>query len=44
MSNSPIERQMSNSEPAIEMGGNIAIASAPERMIALPAKFSRASA
>ena len=44
MSNRPIERQMSNSEPAIEIGGNMATASAPDRMIALPAKSSRASA
>jgi hypothetical protein len=35
---------MSNSEPTIEIGGNIATASAPERITALPAKSSRASA
>ena len=44
MSNRPIERQMSNSEPTIEIGGNMATASAPDRITALPAKSSRASA
>jgi hypothetical protein len=37
-------RHMSNSEPTIEIGGNIATASAPDRITALPAKSSRASA
>jgi hypothetical protein len=44
VSNSPMLRQTSNSEPTIEIGGNIAIASAPERISALPPKSSRASA
>ncbi len=35
---------MSNSGPMIEMAGNIAIASAPDRINALPEKSSRASA
>ena len=32
---------MSNSEPTIEIGGNIATASAPERISVLPVKSSR---
>ncbi len=39
-----MSRQTANSEPTIEIGGNIAIASDPERISALPVKFSRASA
>ena len=35
---------MSNSGPTTEIGGNIAIASAPPRMIPLPGKSSRAIA
>ena len=37
----PIARHMSNSEPTIEIGGNMATASAPERISALPVKSSR---
>ncbi len=44
MSKSPIVRQISNSEPTIEIGGNMATASAPDRITALPEKSSRASA
>jgi hypothetical protein len=32
---------MSNSEPTIEIGGNMATARAPERISVLPAKSSR---
>jgi hypothetical protein len=35
---------MSNSEPTMETGGNIATASEPDRISALPEKSSRASA
>ena len=35
---------MSNSGPTTEIGGNIAIASAPARMRVLPGKSSRAIA
>ena len=41
VSNRPIRRHRSNSEPTIEIGGNIAIASAPERISALPVNSSR---
>ncbi len=34
-------RHMSNSEPTTEIGGNIATASAPERITALPLKSRR---
>ncbi|MDX6661029.1 MAG: hypothetical protein QOJ55_1851, partial [Solirubrobacteraceae bacterium] len=36
VSKSPIDRQAANREPTIEIGGNIAIASAPDRISALP--------
>ena len=44
VSNRPTSRQMLNSEPTIEIAGNMATASEPERMTALPAKSSRDSA
>ena len=44
VSKRPMLRQMLNSEPTIEIGGNIATASAPDRITVLPAKSSRASA
>ena len=44
VSNRPMFRQVLKSDPTIEIGGNIAMASEPDRISALPAKFSRASA
>ncbi len=41
VSYSPIARHMSKSEPTIEMGGNMATASAPDRITVLPLKSSR---
>ena len=40
----PIARHMSNSGPTVEIGGNIAIASAPARINRLPGNSSRAIA
>jgi len=44
VSYSPVERQMLNSGPMIDTGGNIAIASAPDSSSDLPGKASRAMA
>src|SRR3954470_16072447 len=44
VSNRPTFRHRLNSEPTIEIGGNIATASEPDRMIVFPAKSSRDSA
>ena len=44
VSNSPMLRHRSKSEPVTEMGGKMASASAPERITFLPGKVRRAIA